>query len=74
MAEKHAESALRTLDLWERVEAQWGSRTPKMDWLGMETALRDFLRRSREHPELGVDHVRAGMSEIIAAWTRRGSP
>lgn len=50
-----------------RINVKWNNPHPKMDWLGMETILRDILNSDMTDS----DKVLAS-SEAIGAWTRRG--
>ena len=54
-----------------RIDAQWDnlehSRSHKMDWLGLETILRDILSSGMDDTEKVI-----ASREAIAAWTGRG--
>ena len=50
----------------ERIDAAWESRKLKTDWLGLESVLRDILRKAAPTPELRT------IDEAIAAFTGRG--
>ena len=70
------ETALRSAghsadSVFDQVEKAWADRTRKMDWLGMERALRDFLRYA-ENANLPAGVVVSAVDEIQAAFTKRG--
>lgn len=50
-----------------RIDYKWESRSPKMDWLGLEAILVDIQRA-----DIG-DNVKCALTrEAIDAWTGRG--
>lgn len=60
----------------EMVARAWADTSPKVDWLGMENCLREFVREFRLGNVRTADpsYMLEGVAEIIAAYTKRGKP
>ena len=63
----------------ERIALQWSTKGMKVDWLALETILRDILRGYRGAAEVCPSHqpeaarIALGrIDEALGAWTRRG--
>lgn len=57
----------------ERLEYAWNVRARKVDWIGLESAIRDVYADRREGRLTDAEALDL-ISEYVGAFTRRGEP